>query len=215
MRLEAAIQGNLKEFMKEEVSAATKAVAAGIKEVTEGIRTDLKGQVSEAGLGMGVANAWRAKYYQMGEVMKATGFIYTRAPDIITAFNYGVTIRSEKGLYLAIPTPAAPKKGENGKRINPMNFPESSLGRLRFVYRPGNISLLVVDDLRARTGKRGGFARASASAITKQRGVTTVVMFILVRQVSMKKKLDSEMVCGKWEGELGNRILGNWHDTKE
>ena len=78
------------------------------------------------------------------------------------------------------------------------------------MYRPGAVSLLVVDDLRARTGVRGGFARASDKNIVKQRGVTTVVMFFLVPQVSMKKKLDIDAVVAKWEGALGDKIISNW-----
>ena len=215
MRLEAAISGNLNEYMKQELAAAESAVTAGVKEVTDGVKNDLRAQTSSAGLGQGVANAWRAKVYPSGKSINAAGFIFTKAPTIIYAFNFGVTIKSSKGFFLAIPTPAAPKRGTDGKRINPSNFPESGLGKLRFVYRPGKISLLVVDDLRARTGKRGGFAKASDSALAKGRGIATAVMFLLVPQVTMKKKLDIESVAGKWEGMLADRILANWQDVKD
>jgi hypothetical protein len=215
MRLEAAITGNLTQYMKQEVAAAEAAVTAGVKEVTTGVQTDLRQQVSSSGLGQGLANSWRAKFYPSGKSIKAAGYIYTKAPDIIYAFNYGVTIRSSKGFFLAVPTTAAPKRGTDGKRINPTNFPEGSYGKLRFVYRPGKISLLVIDDLRASTGKRGGFRRASDSAIAKGRGITTVVMFFLVPQVSLKKKLDVDAAVDKWDGLLGDRILGNWQDVKD
>ena len=215
MRVDAAINGDLKKYMKEEIAAAETAITAGVREVTNSVQGELRQQVSSAGLGQAVANAWRAKFYPGGKSLKAAGFIYTKAPNIVQAFNFGVTIKSAKGFFLAIPTPAAPKRGTDGKRINPSNFPESSTGRLRFVYRPGKISLLVVDDLRARGGKRGGFSRASDSAITKQRGVATVVMFFLVPQVSMKKKLDIDGAAAKYEGALGDRILANWPDVKD
>ena len=215
MRLEAAIQGNLNDYMKQELDAAETAVTAGVKEVTEGVKGDLRAQVISAGLGQKVANAWRDKFYPSGKSIKAAGFIFTKAQDIIYAFDYGVTIKSNKGFFLAIPTPSAPKRGTDGKRINPSNFPESGLGKLRFVYRPGKISLLVVDDLRARGGKRGGFGKASESALAKGRGITTVVMFFLVPQVSLKKKLDVDAAVDKWDGLLGDRILGNWQDVKD
>ena len=210
MRLEAAIEGNLKEYMKKEIAAAETAVTAGVQEVTNGVKTDLRAQVMSAGLGQRLANAWRSNLYPKGKSINAAGYLFSKAPDIIYAFNYGATIKSNKGFFLAIPTPAAPKRGTDGKRINPTNFPESGLGKLRFVYRPGAVSLLVVDDLRARTGVRGGFARASDKNIVKQRGVTTVVMFFLVPQVSMKKKLDIDAVVAKWEGALGDKIISNW-----
>lgn len=213
MRLEAAIHGDLNQYMKQEIAAAEAAVTAGVKDVATGLQTDLRQQVTSAGLGQGVANAWQVKFYPSGKSLKAAGFIYTKAPNIVYAFNYGVTIRSAKGFFLAVPTPAAPKRGTDGKRISPSNFPESGLGRLRFVYRPGRPSLLVVDDLRARTGKRGGFARIPDSA--RQRGAATVVMFILLPQVSMKKKLDMDGTVDKWRDSLGDRIIANWHDVKE
>jgi hypothetical protein len=100
------------------------------------------------------------------------------------AFDEGVTIKSKKGLWLAIPTPAAPRRGIGGKRISPSTFPEHRFGQLRFVYRgSGKPSLLVVDGLRARGGKRGGFSKAGKRAQATGRGLTTVVMFIMVPQV--------------------------------
>ncbi len=215
MRLDAAIRGDLNKIMKQETAAAESAVTAGVREVTTGVKTDLRQQVVASGLGQRIANAWRAKFYPAGKSLNAAGFLFTKAPAIIAAFNFGVTIKSSKGFFLAIPTSAAPKRGTNGKRISPSNFPENSLGKLRFVYRPGKISLLVVDDLRARTGKRGGFAKASESALHSGRGITTVVMFFLVPQVSLKKRLDIDSVVGKWEAQLPEKILANWPEIKE
>ena len=215
MRLEAAIEGNLIEYMKQEITAAETAVTAGVKEVSTGVQNDLRQQVVSAGLGQAVANAWRTKYYPSGKSIRAAGFVYSKAPNIIYAFDYGTVIKSSKGFYLAIPTPSAPKRGTDGRRINPTNFPESNLGKLRFVYRPGAVSLLVVDDLRARTGARGGFRKASDSANAKVRGITTVVMFFLVPQVTMKKKIDIDAVVDKWQDALPNKIIANWPDVKD
>ena len=214
MRIDAAIVGDLRDLMKKEVAAAETAVTSGVREVSTGIKLDLRQQVTASGLGSRVANAWQANFYPSGKSIKAAGYVYTKAPKIIAAFNDGVVIKSVKGMFLAVPTPAAPKLGMNGKRINPSNFPESSLGKLRFVYRPGGISLLVVDDLRARGGKRGGFGRASESALKSGRGVTTVVMFILLPQVNLRKRLDIDAAVGKWDESLGQRILANWPEEK-
>ena len=214
MRLDAAINGNLNELLKKEFSTAEIAVTKGIRDTTNNIRGDLKQQVLSSGLGQGVANAWRAKFYPSGKSIRAAGYIYSKAPNIISAFNDGVTIKSAKGLFLAIPTPAAPKRGTDGKRINPSNFPESSFGKLRFVYRPGKVSLLVVDDLRSKGGKRGGFAKASASSLRTGRGLTSAVMFLLVPQVSLKKRFDIDSVTKKWEASLPDSILANWPDEE-
>ncbi len=214
MRLSAAIYGNLKEYMAAEVIAAKTAVTNAVSEVGNGIKQDLRSQTESAGLGKGVANAWRLQIYPKGKKsLNAAAYIKTKAPNIIYAFAYGVTIKSGKGFFLAIPTPAAPKKGTNGKWINPSNFPETTFGKLRFVYRPRGFSLLVVDDLRARGGKRSGFTKASASAVSKGR-VATVVMFILVPQVSFKKRLDIEYVVHKWSAQTSHLVLNNWPEVK-
>lgn len=214
MRIEAAIMGNLHKFMEQQKAAAEAAVTAGVAEVTERIKNDLRGQVTGAGLGNKLAKSWQAKLYPKGQKsISAAGWVFSKAPKLIRAFNEGALIKSKDGFFLAIPTEAAPKRGVGGKRINPSNFPEHSLGRLRFVYRPGKISLLVVDSLRASTGKRGGFRKASESALKSGRGLTTVVMFLLVPQVKLKKRLDYQSVVNRWEGQLPQTILKNWKEV--
>ena len=103
-------------------------------------------------------------------------------------------IRSRRGRFLAIPTENAPGKGTDGKRISPSTFPEHRFGPLRFVPRPNGPSLLVVDGLRAsfsrQTGGLRGFRRATEQARERGHGLTTVVMFLLVAQVTLHKRLD-------------------------
>jgi len=215
MRLDAAIQGNLTKFLKAQQDAAEAAVTAGVSEIATKIKDDLRGQVTNAGLGARLAKSWQAKVYPKGKKsLEAAGWVYSKAPKIIRAFNDGAVIKSKDGWFLAIPTDAAPKRGVGGKRINPSNFPEHSLGRLRFVYRPGAVSLLVVDGLRASTGKRGGFRKASESALRTGRGLTTVVMFFLVPQAKLKKRLDYKSVVNLWQPQLGQAILNNWPEVR-
>lgn len=196
MRLVASLSGDLSRMMREEVRGLEAAAQSSVAEATEGLKRELRGQVTSAGLGRRLANTWRAEVYPKGgRSLRAAGLVYTRAPNILRAFEDGAVIRSRDGLWLAIPTEAAPRRGVGGKRISPSNFPEHALGKLRFVYRPGRASLLVVDDLRASpsTGsgrKRGGFRRASATALRTGRGLASVVMFVLVPQVRLRKRLD-------------------------
>ena len=118
-------------------------------------------------------------------------------------------IKSKSGFWLAIPTPSAPKRGVGGKRINPSNFPEHRFGPLRFVYRCGRPSLLVVDEVRINKSGRVG-RRAKGGAFTKtgrmKQGMTTVVMFIMVPQVRLPKRLDVKKAAEKWEKRLPGLI---------
>ena len=212
MRITAAIQGSLSEYMAAEVRAAETAVTTGVKQATDGLKLAMRRQVTSAGLGQRLANTWRGKVYPQGQVsLKAAGLVYTNAPEIMTGLEIATVIRGKDGLWLAIPTPNAPKRGMGGKRITPSNFPEQSLGRLRFVYRPSGVSLLVVDNVRAT-------ARGIRSATDKQkasgRGLSTAVMFWLVRQVRTKKGIDLKREAEVWQNRLPSLIANNWKDPK-
>jgi len=211
MKLESAIRGDLEKFMKDQQKAAEVAVTAAVTEITNNIKQDLRTQVASAGLGQKLARTWQSKLYPKGQKsIEAAGWIFSKAPELIRAFNDGVVIKSKEGFFLAIPTPAAPKRGVGGKRISPSTFPEHVYGRLRFVYRPNNISLLVVDNLRAGTGKRGGFRKASESAQKSGRGLTTVVMFFLVPQVMLRTRLNYQQVVDRWLPQLPSKVIQYW-----
>jgi hypothetical protein len=118
----------------------------------------------------------------------------------------GAVIRSKRGRFLAIPTENAPRKGTDGRRIRPRTFPEHSFGPLRFVPRSSGPSLLVVDGLRAsfsrNTGELQGFRRATDRARRSGQGLATVVMFLLVPQVKLRKRLDVARAAERWSGQL-------------
>jgi hypothetical protein len=215
MRLEAAIQGNLERHMKAEVKAAGNAVVSGTRRAADGFKHEMRAQVTSAGLGRRLANSWRGRVYE-NKKLDAAGRVWTKAPTIMRAFDEGVTIKSKKGLWLAIPTHSAPRRGIGGKRISPSTFPEHRFGPLRFVYRgSGKPSLLVVDGLRARGGKRGGFSRAGKRAQASGRGLTTVVMFIMVPQVRLRKRLDFTGAGRHWLQRLPRLIANAWQDTSD
>jgi hypothetical protein len=209
MRLSAALSGDLRILLAEEVRAAETAVTAGVRQAGQALKAELRQQVTSAGLGGRLANAWRDRHYPNQKV-DAASLVWTKAPQIIRAFAEGVTIRSRRGRWLAIPTENAPRRGTDGKRISPSTFPEHRLGRLRLVARPGKVPLLVVDGLRASTGRRGGFRRASQRALRTGEGVVTVVMFVLVPQVTLRKRLDVDGAARRWQGQLPRLVLETW-----
>ena len=219
MRITAAIQGSLRDYMAAEVRAGEKAVTSGIKQATDGLKLAMRRQVTSAGLGQRLANTWRGKVYPQGQVsLKAAGLVYTNAPEIMTGLEVATTIRGKDGLWLAIPTPNAPKRGVGGKRITPTNFPEQSLGRLRFVYRRSGVSLLVVDNVRAsfakKTGALRGFKQVSDKQKASGRGLSTAVMFWLVPMVKTRKRIDLKREAEAWQNRLPSLIATNWKDPK-
>ncbi|MBI4968177.1 MAG: hypothetical protein HZC25_08685 [Rhodospirillales bacterium] len=213
MRLSAAIEGDLTRFLTDELKAGEDAVTAGIREATDGLKLDLRQQIVGAGLGQRLANTWRSEIYPKGQSsIRAAGLVFSKAPDIVRAYADGAVIRSRHGFFLAIPTPAVGKCGDGKQKMNPGLWERMHGARLKFVYRRRGPSLLVAESLRARTGKRGGFAKASASALRTGRGLATVPMFILVPQVTIKKRLDVDGAADKWLAALPGLVVRNWRD---
>ncbi|WP_417844837.1 DUF6441 family protein [Thalassospira sp.] len=194
MRIGVDVSRDLRRVLKVTSDGLEKAVTQGIRETAPEVKQFLRAQVRNAGMGSRLANSWRDQAYpKRGNSFDAAALVWTKAPKIVNAFDKGVLIRSGSGFYLAIPTENAPKKGLGGKRISPSNFPEYRYGPLRLVYRRNGPSLLVVDGVGftktgrvSRQRKNGGRLKSGAYG----RGVATVPMFVLVRQVKLKKRFD-------------------------
>jgi hypothetical protein len=205
VKLTVSLVRSLQAEMQAELRDIERAVAAGTRDAGRGLRTELRRQVTSAGLGQRLANSWRDKHYP-NQRLDAASLVYTKAPQIIRAFDEGAVIRSKRGRFLAIPTENAPRKGTDGRRIKPSTFPEHRFGPLRFVPRASGPSLLVVDGVRAsfsrQTGELRGFRRATDRARRSGQGLTTVVMFLLVPQVKLRKRLDVARAAERWSGQL-------------
>ena len=217
MRLKAAIEGKLSDYLKSEFATAERSVTLGVREATNGLKMAMRGQVTSAGLGQRMANTWRGDIYPKGQnSIRPAGLVYTRASKIMEGFENAAVIRSKNGWWLAIPTPNAPKRGIGGKRINPSNFPEHRYGKLRFVYRSGKPSMLVVDNARAsynrKSGELRGFRKATDRNVTKGNGLATVVMFWFVPQVQLPKAITFDAEAKRWFDRLPQLILRNWPD---
>ena len=205
MELAATLTRSLQADLQAELRDIERAVATGTREAGRGLKTELRRQVTSAGLGQRLANSWRDKHYP-NQKLDAASLVYTRAPQIIRAFDEGAVIRSKRGRFLAIPTENAPRKGTDGRRISPRMFPEHRFGPLRFVPRSSGPSLLVVDGLRAsfsrKTGQLRGFRRATERVRQSGQGVATVVMFLLVLEVKLRKRLDVARAAERWSAQL-------------
>ena len=172
--------------MQTELRDIERAVTIGTRGAGRGLKTELRRQVASAWLGPRLGNSWRDKHYP-NHKLDAASLVYTRAPQIVRAFDQGALIRSRRGRFLAIPTENAPRKGTDGRRVSPGTFPEHQFGPFRFVPRSTGPSLLVVDGLRAsfsrKTGQLRGFRRATERGRQSGQSLTTVVMFLLLPQV--------------------------------
>lgn len=213
MRLLAAIQGDLDALLTAELRGAERAVTAGVRAATDGLKTELRRQITGAGLGNRLANTWRGEVYPKGaQSIGAAGFVWSKAPKLVRMYDEGAVIRSKHGLFLAIPTAAAGRYGDRRRKITPGAWERIHGQRLRFVYRRGSPSLLVTDN--ARLTKRGRAAanigRSKGAAFSRLSGRTTVPLFILVPQVTVRRRLDVDVAAQKWIAALPSLVLRAW-----
>ncbi|OAN46870.1 DUF6441 family protein [Magnetospirillum moscoviense] len=202
MRVMAAIRGDLGRVLADEVKATERAASSAMRDATNGLKLDLRAQITGAGLGQRLANSWRSQTYpDSGNSLRPAGLVWSKAPHIIRAFDEGATIRSADGFWLAVPGPGCPAR-IGKKRPTPRLVAERLGIPLRFVYRRGGPSLLVADDMRARTGKHGGFARSKTG-----RNAATAIMFLLYPQVTLRKRLDINRAKGAAERRLVTTLV--------
>lgn len=188
---------DLRAALRDTLSAAHTEAAAAISAATLTLRDQLRAQVVAAGLGEHLAKTWKVKAPRADSPLAAgngpvSARVYSTAAVIIDAFDRGVTIRGRNGNGLAIPTDRVPRRPGRGRgrRLTPVEVEARFNRDLRFVPpRAGRHALLVMDDLvTARSGR--GVRAATSRRRAQGRTAGAVVMFILVPQVTLAKRLD-------------------------
>ncbi len=191
MRLDIALQGKLSEYLENEYKKGAIAVTKGITHATDSLKNAMRSQVKSSGLSNRLANTWRGNVYPKGKKsISAAGVVYSKVPKIMVGFEYQTVIRGKDGFWLAIPTPAIPKK-IGGKKTTPALYEKIKGIRLRYVYRSNQASLLVHEQKRK-----------------------TIIAFWLVPQVKMPKLIHFESEGEKWQKRLPTLILQNWRDDE-
>jgi Family of unknown function (DUF6441) len=121
MKLAAAIARSLQADMQAELRNIERAVVSGTRNAGPGLRTELRGQVTGAGLGQRLANSWRDRHYP-NQGLDAASLVYTKAPQIVRAFDEGAVIRSRRGRFLAINRERA-EEGNRRQANQPEHLP--------------------------------------------------------------------------------------------
>lgn len=190
MLIKAQNRGDLRELMGKESELLAQKVTAAAHYAGLSTQRTLRVETGEA-LGRGVANAWRLNMYPANEPSaNPAAYIWSKAPNIIDAFDRGAVIRARNRKWLAIPLPEAGKVRGTGrgvaKALGPLQWQQRKGIKLSFVpIRSGQKALLVAErgsfgpkTRRLRQRKRAGFA-----------GEVAVPIFLLVRSVKMPKLL--------------------------
>ena len=202
------ITGDLGAMMAAEIAAGEKAVTKAVGDSGTSLKTAWREQITGAGLGARLSRTIRSELYPKGQPsLNAAALVWSNAPVIVGAHDTGPLIRSKDGFWLAIPTAAAGKSTRGG-RISPGEWERRRGLRLRFIYRRSGPSLLVAE---GRLNARGlGVASRSKTG----RGLTTVPIFLLVRQVKLRKRLDLDRAAKAAQDGIPGAIVANWVETR-
>lgn len=213
MRFKTEIE-NFHLFLEAKKDAVARSVTRAMKDVTSGLKADLREDAKSAGLGDRLANTWRGETYPKSkDSINAAAFVWSKAPKIVSAFDLGVTIRGRNRKYLAIPAPDAGIQAGAGKRprVTPEGWSRETGVKLRFVPR-GNHALLVADAHYVRQPARWR-ARKSFKPIRQPRlpgAKTYVVVFILVPQITLRKRLSVAPPAQDWAGRVQGLLAQYW-----
>jgi hypothetical protein len=206
------------------VSAALRrAVTTTGQQVQAELRAQARGAGFKDG-GRAIANTWRLNIYPRPGVgpktLRPAAHVISRMPNVVTAFDRGAPIRAKGGKYLAFPTGYNAGGGRRGgarrgglrvtpeqmmaagKRGEAFVLPSKSNPRVRLwclrvagafgtTKRTRNRLRLFVGASTEVGTARGKGATARRAEILKQ---GFVPMFFLMRQVSLRKRLDVEAV---------------------
>ncbi|WP_415392489.1 DUF6441 family protein [Paracoccus sp. SJTW-4] len=195
-------------LMQAEIAAGEKAVSVAIKDAGTGLKSAWRAQITGASLGQRLARTIRSETYPKARPsLNAAALVWSKAPVIISAHDTGPLIRSRGGLWLVIPTEAA-GKGRGGKRPTPREWEARTGLTLRFIPRRNGPSLLVAE------GRLNTKGRAVASRSKTGRGLTSVPIFLMIRQVRLRKRLDLARDAERAVNGLPGRIVAGWVDGK-
>lgn len=211
-------------------ASLARAVTQAVREETLAIKADLRRDTAAALKGNRLPMAWRSKVFPQGhDSVDAAGWVEVRASaaDIIGMAMRGGVIRAKGGKWLAIPTREAGrfglKRGAGGfgvttnsrgarERITPGGFERRTGMKLRFVYDSGRRAFLVVDGAQLNRGIAGAYrGRGRGSKLYGPAGRTFVV-FILVPQVTVPKRMDPDEIVAASRARFGGRVSRHWKE---
>ena len=209
--------------MKAEARAIAAGLRRAVERTGRQVQEDLRAQVRSAGFkdgGRAMANAWRLKTFPAAGVVtfRPAALVFSKMPEAVQAFDRGEPIVARKRKYLAFPTGYNARGGRRsagsrgGVRVTTQGM--IAAGSQAFILRAksnrsvflwclrvneargmkrrgrNRLRLFVGDATEVLTGHRKG-QQAMAREVL-DRGF--VPMFVLVRQVVPRKRLDVDAV---------------------
>jgi len=201
-------ESEIGKFFDKELRQGKVATLAAMQWAAKETKDNWRAQIVGAGLGNRLSKTVRSDAYQNPAKPSpgAWALVWSKAPKLTAVHESGATIRSANGFWLAIPTKAA-GRGTGSRKMTPPEWEKKNGRQLRFIFGKGVPSVLI-DEGRKAPGNvmvsRGG--KLAAPRTRKK----PVVMFVLVAQVRLKKRLDLLIQAERVASGLPARIAALW-----
>jgi hypothetical protein len=208
---------SLKAVQDQVVRAYLTAGKAAVSNTTKWLERELEELTRQAVPGK-LWRAWASEVYPRGSAIarQPVGEVFVnggrRTQGAMTFWSSSGRIKTDDGEWLAIPTPAAGPRNRN-RELTIRDWELNNPGiRLNFVYRGGRRSALLVAE-GTTSGRNGVFrpitrARTAADARRGyQRGVQSVVIFVLVPSVAFGNAFAIEPSIGRAERKLQQEFV--------
>jgi hypothetical protein len=227
MKIKARATTSLRAVFKAAEDDLAAHITAAERTVTAGVKNDWREQINaNFTKPTKLANSIRSRDYPGGArtSLDPAGMIWTKAPKIIDAYVHGAVIRPNGHKFLAIPTADTPKKRQ-GQPMTPEEVENHFGKRLIFIeprargfftptsLKAHGVGYLVVKGLVIRKSTNR-YRNATANELPGgkrryQKSISTVVMFILVPEAKVTKRLDLDQLVAnaqaRYVGLVGGR----------
>ncbi|MCC7282772.1 MAG: hypothetical protein IT556_10340 [Acetobacteraceae bacterium] len=214
MAFETRIEGSIRLQVDDAVLAIAGALRRAVTTVGRQTQAALRAQARAAGFkdgGRAMANAWRLQVYpeagRGARSWRPAALVRSKMPDLVHVFDQGAAVTAKGRKYLAIPTPInrLPGRRQDGRYRTRVTTQEMlRLGGFVRPTRNPNVRLWCLR-LRSETSKRGRLrlfagryaeiltGRAKGQQARRQEyaaGHSFVPMFLLMKQVTLRKRID-------------------------
>lgn len=209
MRLKTGMT-DVAELMAGTEADIAQAMTAATLDGTDELKNDWRDQIGRAGLGARLGRTVRGQTYpNSGTSLDPASWVWTKAPDLIDAYDRGPVILPGSGhSYLWIPTAKTPRRAR--RFLAPADV-EASFGQKFIILKSktaaGNL-LAFIDVAMAR------YARRVARGVKRRVGLRPkpqlVLMFTLVRQVKVTKRLDIDALAARAQDRWPSLLDRRW-----
>lgn len=187
-----------------------------VSDETRGLEQDLE-KITRLSVKGKLWRAWRSDVFPKsgGIANEPRGRIIInggkRTVGALTFFTQEGRITAGGGGYLAIPTDAAGSRGRT-RNLTPGEWERRNGARLRFVYRRGRPSLLVLDEGVLSGKSKVGRLNTARRRLTG-RGNATIVIFVLIPFADFQPRFAVAPLIERREGMLKSNIERRFAQT--